>query len=145
MKYLLSENYSKLLYRIIPEAKERDDAGNRRRRLDILIRNHQQPSYGFELLVQGDETEIDNHLKKSEYYCQLHSCHAIYMINLTDDTNVNYYGNKTYAGVIPLHVIYNQDEGTALIKYEDHEEQVSFKGASWKIVFEARNEILSTN
>ncbi|CAG8607068.1 5482_t:CDS:2 [Paraglomus occultum] len=113
IKHLLSPTYADLLYHVLPEL----------------------PPYGFELLVQGDEAKIDEHLKKSDYYCMLHKCCAVYMVNLTDNANANYYRSTTYKNVIPLHVIYDKGKGTTLIKYKDHQEQVSFCGSSWNIVF----------
>ncbi|KAF9345518.1 hypothetical protein BGX34_004676 [Mortierella sp. NVP85] len=134
MKHLLSETYPGLLYRVPPEAKERDENGQRRRRLDILVRDHDRPPFGFELLVQGNDSEIDDHLERSKYYRDLHDCRTVYMINLTNATT-NYYGGTTYAGVIPLHVVYDRDQGTALIKYKDRHEQVSFCAKPWNMVF----------
>jgi len=59
IKHLLSLTYANL-YRVLPEAKEHDADGNRRRRLDLLVRNHDQlPPYDFELLVQGDEAKTN--------------------------------------------------------------------------------------
>ncbi|KAF9944048.1 hypothetical protein BGZ65_012740, partial [Modicella reniformis] len=65
MKHLLSATYPDLLYRVLPEAKERDENDQRRRRLDILVRDRNRPSYGFELLVQGKKSDIDEHLERS--------------------------------------------------------------------------------
>jgi len=135
MKHLLSTTYPGLLNRVLPEAKERDEMGERRRRLDILVRDHGRRQYGFELLVQGTNSDIDDHLNRSDYYRRLHSCHAVYMINLTSEiANTDYYGS-TYQGVVPLHVVYNREQGTALIKYRDRQEQVSFCAPSWDVMF----------
>ncbi|KAF9356720.1 hypothetical protein BGX34_009785 [Mortierella sp. NVP85] len=136
MKHLLSAAYPDLLYRVLPEAKERDENDQRRRRLDILVRDHDRPPFGFELLVQGKKSDIDDHLMRSKYYRDLHKCRAVYMINLTNDiATTNYYGGTTYTGVIPLHVVYDRDQGTALIKYKDRQEQVPFCASSWNMVF----------
>ncbi|KAI8347784.1 hypothetical protein B0O80DRAFT_465164 [Mortierella sp. GBAus27b] len=108
----------------------------RRRRLDILVRDHGRPTFGFELLVQGEKSDIDDHLERSKYYRELHKCRTVYMINLTNNiATTNYYGGTTYTRVIPLHVVYDRDQGTALIKYEDRQEQVPFCASSWNMVF----------
>ncbi|KAF9940711.1 hypothetical protein BGZ65_006350 [Modicella reniformis] len=127
MEHLLSVTYPNLLYRVLPEAKHRDENDQRRRRLDILVRDHDRSAFGFELLVQGKKSEIDDHLARSKRYRDLHDCRTVYMINLTNDiATTNYYGGTTYEGVTPLHVVYDRDRHEALIKYKDRQEQVSF-------------------
>ncbi|CAG8585307.1 3216_t:CDS:2 [Funneliformis mosseae] len=68
LKYLLSNVYPVLQYRIIVEAKERDVNGNRRKRLDIFLRDHDQPTYGFELVVNANKKNFDEHLDRANYY-----------------------------------------------------------------------------
>ncbi|CAG8843426.1 16760_t:CDS:2, partial [Racocetra persica] len=50
LKYLLSNVYPVLQYRVIVEAKERDINGNQCKRLDIFLCDHDLPTYGFELV-----------------------------------------------------------------------------------------------
>ena len=43
------------MYHVLPEAKEYDEDGFRRKRLDVLVRDSGLSAYGYELLVEGEQ------------------------------------------------------------------------------------------
>jgi len=72
LKQLLSRVYPHLLYRVLPEVKVCDRWGKQRGRLDILLRDTNQPSYGFELLVEATKEEFDDHRARAKVYAKFY-------------------------------------------------------------------------
>jgi hypothetical protein len=68
------------IHRVIVEAKNRDVNGNWRKRLDIFLRDHDQPTYGFELVVEANKKNFNEHLDRASYYSNLHGC-STYITN----------------------------------------------------------------
>ncbi|CAG8735507.1 3658_t:CDS:2 [Cetraspora pellucida] len=135
LKYLLSTVYPDLQYRVIVEAKDKDASENRLKRLDIFMRGHNQPSYGFELTKEAGKKKFDEHVDRACCYRDLHKCH-MYMINLcTSDKLSDYFGSK-FSDVTPVHVLYDINRGIADIIYEDHKKLVPIERSSWKIMLD---------
>ena len=134
LRHLLSTVHPTLHYRVLPEAKEYDEKGQRRKRLDILVRNEHRPKYGFELLAEANKTTFDDHCKKSSYYGQVHGC-SMTMVHFTRTGNLcKYFGPEEIQDVTVMHVLYNQTRAKLVEK--DWEEEVAIQGAYWKIGFE---------
>ena len=134
-KQLLSQAYPHLGYRVLPEAKRTNENGRDRQRLDILLRDGGQPAYGFELLVATSVRDFDNHLSRSRKYSVLHNCAICFMVNLcTDEKLVGYFG-ESISGVIPVHVVYNINNGSAILYFRDTQKDVLMKGCEWRMSF----------
>ena len=132
-KQLLSKVYPDLHYHVLSETKEYDDTGQRRRRLDILVRGGNQPAYGFELVVEASKTIFDEHYQKPSYYGKVHSCSMV-MVHFTCSGKLcNYFGPDN-EDVTVIHVIYNKKEAKLVEK--DWEETVYIQGADWQVLFE---------
>ncbi|GBB96778.1 hypothetical protein RclHR1_02830014 [Rhizophagus clarus] len=129
--------YPTLGYRVLPEGKERDEGGQRRQRLDILVRNKDLPVYGFELFVATSETMFDDHLKRSDYYSRIHNCNKTYTIDISPSEKLaKYFGNQEYEKVIPVHMIYNRGDGKAKLVYGiGNEKEVSIIGSKWQMMW----------
>ncbi|CAG8613558.1 18664_t:CDS:2, partial [Dentiscutata erythropus] len=133
LKYLLSTVYPDLQYRVIVEARDKDANENSLKRIDILISANNQPAYGFELTVEANQRKFDEHVVRTVCYRDIHKC-RIFVINIcTNDKLVDYFGQK-HEDVVPLHVLYNIDKGTADIIYEDRKKLVHIKRSSWQIM-----------
>lgn len=103
--------------------------------MDIFLCGHNQPAYGFELVVEANEKNFDEHLDRANYYSNLHGC-SMYMINLcTDNKLTNNFGSK-YPEVTSVHIIYDMSKGMADIVYEDYRKYVSIKRSAWKVAFD---------
>lgn len=136
-KSILGSAYPQLLYRVLPEVKERDDNGNRRRRLDILICDSTLPKYGFELVVAADQANFDKHMENAHDYGDLHGC-QMYLINLcTDDSLTDYFGDEwVRERVTPVHVLYETAGGKGSLIYVGKRIPVSIKSATWSVLFD---------
>ncbi|CAG8635326.1 8917_t:CDS:2, partial [Paraglomus occultum] len=134
-KCLLSRAHPHLLYRVLPEAKEFDEDGRWHQRLDILLRNGNQPAYGFELVVAASRTEFDKHCVRANEYGRNHSC-SMYMVNLcANEKLAGYFGPRNVA-ITPVHVILDVKRGVAHLVFENEKKSVSIKGGAWQVVFE---------
>jgi hypothetical protein len=142
-KHLLLLAYADLKYRVLVEVKERDNSGNRRQRLDILVRDSSSlPAYGFELVVAASKEEFDDHCKRSQTYAKLHHC-SMYMINLcTQPEMVEYFG-RGYQNVTPVNIVveHNGNTGEAwmamLIYGAKDRERISIKSSEWEMIFDS--------
>jgi len=134
-KQLLSQAYPTLGYHVLPEAKECDENGRRRQRLDILVRDGKEPAYGFELLVEANKSVFNDHYQRSAHYGQIHGCSMI-MMHFTSGKLCSYFGPGGKS-VTVMHVIYgSSDKREAKLVYENGEETVDIKGADWQVMFE---------
>src|SRR6185312_581127 len=61
LKELLTAAHASLLYRVLAEAKEHDEDGQRHRRLNILLHDHNLPPFGFELVISATQDKFDEH------------------------------------------------------------------------------------
>ncbi|KAF8963995.1 hypothetical protein BGZ46_000855 [Entomortierella lignicola] len=91
IRSLLSATYSVKGYRILVEAKERDDNDERSQRLDILVRYRNSPSYGYEFVVAPTLERFRDHVRRTEHYAKVHMTDDMLMINLCPKPNVNYF------------------------------------------------------
>ncbi|CAI2189037.1 12057_t:CDS:2, partial [Funneliformis geosporum] len=107
LKYLLSNVYPALQYRVIVEAKERD--------------------------VNANKKNFDEHLVRANYYNNLHGC-SMYMINLCTTNNklTDNFGSE-YPEVTLVHIIYDISKGMADIIYEDCRKSLTIKRSAWKV------------
>ncbi|CAG8722197.1 40746_t:CDS:2, partial [Gigaspora margarita] len=133
IKYLLSNVYPVLQYRVIVEAKERDINGNRRKRLDIFLRDHDLPTYGFELVVNKKNFEV--HLDRANYYKNLHGC-SMYLINLCTNSTLVDRVESGHQEVTLVDIIYDISNRKAEIIYEDYKKSISIKRSAWKVAFD---------
>ncbi|CAG8587812.1 18837_t:CDS:2, partial [Racocetra persica] len=114
LKYLLSNVYPVLQYRVIVEAKKRDINGNRRKRLDIFLCGHNLPTYGFELVV--NKKNYEEHLDCANYYRNLHGC-SMYIVNLcTNFISVDMVESR-YPEVTLVNIMYDINNRMADIDY----------------------------
>ncbi|KAF0383892.1 polyketide biosynthesis operon protein cyro: PROVISIONAL [Gigaspora margarita] len=133
LKYLLSNVYPVLQYRVIVEVKERDINGNRHKRLDIFLRDHDLPTYGFELVVNKKNFEV--HLNCANYYKNLHGC-SLYLINLCTNSTLVDRVESGHQEVTLVDIIYNISNRKAEIVYEDYKKSISIKRSAWKVAFD---------
>jgi hypothetical protein len=135
IRRLLAVAYPRLFYRVISEAKERDECGNRRRRLDILLRDGSSlPRYGFELVVEATHSAFDEHCRRADYYRKLHDC-SMLVVNLCAQNILSGYFGPTLPGVTPVHVIYDVQTGLAELVFRDSRKSVSIEGSAWQVMF----------
>jgi hypothetical protein len=136
VKHLLGSAYPDLLYRVLPEVKERHDDGNRRRRLDILICDTNMPRYGFELVVAADQANFDKHMDNANEYGELHNC-KMYLINLCARKDLTNYFGKAWVQerVTPVHVLYEL-EGKASLIYKHQTISILITSATWSVIFD---------
>ncbi|CAG8617115.1 4616_t:CDS:2, partial [Paraglomus occultum] len=137
IKNLLGSAYPDLLYRVLPEVKERHDNGNWRRRLDILICDTNLPRYGFELVVAADQANFDKHMDNADEYGELHNC-KMYLINLcTREDLTNYFGKPwIQERVMPVHVLYDELEGKASLIYKHQTISILINSVTWSVIFD---------
>jgi len=103
------------------------------RYIDILVRDSNQQTYGFELLVEEKKTIFDEHYERASYYGKLHSC-SIMMVHFTSSGNLcNYFGPDNQ-DVTVMPVLYNKKKAKLVCK--EWEETVDIQGADWQVLFE---------
>ncbi|KAF9434868.1 hypothetical protein BGZ76_007268 [Entomortierella beljakovae] len=123
------------------EVKERDVAGNRSQRLDILVCNgNTLPAFGFELVVAATKEQFDEHCMRAEQYGKLHNC-QMFMVNLCPKAKLSrYFGCRQY-NLTPVNVVFDRQlvPGTVgtkgIIKYHDGDTTVSINGSQWEMLF----------
>ncbi|CAG8596532.1 6452_t:CDS:2 [Paraglomus brasilianum] len=135
LKELLNAAHASLLYRVLAEAKEHDEDGQRHRRLNILLHDHNLPPFGFELVISATQDKFDKHLGHAAYYSQLHKC-SMYMVNFCNDKKLITYFGAPFDGITSVHVIYSEMGEYATIVYQDQQETVTIKGWKWSMLFD---------
>jgi hypothetical protein len=86
--------------------------------LDILLKDGDFKSFGYELVIEANKSEFDDHCKHSKQYAELHGCY-MYMVNLcTSEKLINYF-ETGYKNVAIVHVVYNLKEKRAALIYEN--------------------------
>lgn len=78
-------------YKTLVEVKERDDDDDRRQRLDILIRNCNSPSYGYELVVAPSLRQFREHVSRAGHYAEIHETDNMFVVNLCPKPHVDYF------------------------------------------------------
>ena len=78
--------------------------GNQHKHLNIYLCNHNQPTYSFELVVEANKKNFNEHLNyTSNYYSNLHT-YSIYMINLCTDNKLANNFESGYPEMTPIHM-----------------------------------------
>ncbi|CAG8595524.1 1377_t:CDS:2 [Ambispora gerdemannii] len=122
IRRLLAVAYPRLFYRVISEAKERDECG-----MAAL------PRYGFEL-VEATHGVFDEHCRRADYYRKLHDC-SMFVVNLCAQNILSGHFGPILPGVTPMHVIYDVQKGLAELVFRDSRKSVSIEGSAWQVVF----------
>jgi hypothetical protein len=87
--------------------------------LDILLSGGKfGKSYGYELVIEANKTEFDDHCKRSKQYAELHGCY-MYIVNLCTDRKLIDYFGAGYENVAIVHVVFNLKERYAALIYEN--------------------------
>lgn len=119
IKAVINQAHPLIGAKVLPEAKQVPIDGRRHSqlRLDILVRDGVNFSkFGFELVANGSERAISEHIQRAIKYQELHSA-QVFVINFCSNRDQEYLVPPTHDSVVFVSVCFNVVENSAAVTF----------------------------